>query len=106
MSLKAKKHTSTVNITRLSTQAAKFKKSILVDNTSIDTTSSFILRTASLPLKFELVLAFWKTKDNIDFFSDINQVNASRSSSQLLNTNNILRNIGIIVNYISCFKAS
>ena len=78
-----------MNIKRLSTQAEKIKNSILIDNTYIDTSSPLILRTASLPLKFELVLAFWKTKDHVEF-SDIIQVNASRSPSQLLNTNNIL----------------
>ena len=78
-----------MNIKRLSTQAEKIKNSILIDNTYIDTTSPLVLRTVSLPLKFELVLAFWKTKDHIEF-SDINQVNASRSPTQLLNTNNIL----------------
>ena len=97
--------TSTVTIKRLGKQPEKIKKTMSVDNNSIIPTSRSILRTASLPLKFELALAFWKTKDKLDVYSEIIQVNAYRSPNQLLNQNSVLRNIHKVVNYILCFKA-
>ena len=82
-------HSNNLNVNKVHVQTENMKKAATIDNGSITTLPPLVIKRASLPLKFELVLAFWKTKDHVEF-SDIIQVNASRSPSQLLNTNNIL----------------
>ena len=73
-----------VNVKRLNDiQAAKLKRAVTLHNYnnndgSIIPTSPFVIKRAvSLPVDFELVLAFWKTKENFETNTNVNQVNAS-----------------------------
>ena len=72
-----------VNVKRLNDiQAAKLKRAVTLhnynNNDSIIPTSPFVIKRAvSLPVDFELVLAFWKTKENFETNTNVSQVNAS-----------------------------
>ena len=73
-----------MNVKRLNDiQAAKLKRAVTLhnynnNNGSIIPTSPFVIKRAvSLPVDFELVLAFWKTKENFETNTNVSQVNAS-----------------------------
>ena len=63
----------------------------MVDNRSIITTPSFVVKRAPLPLKFELLHAFWKTKENLENITSIKQVNACPIPNQLLLHENVTK---------------
>ena len=74
MTINEKICTSTVNVKSLGTQSERMQKSLTLDNKSTATTSPFLLKRASLPLNFELILSFWKTREKIQSFAKITQV--------------------------------
>ena len=71
MTVNKKICTSTVNVKSLGTQSERMQKSLTLDNKST-TTSPLLLKRASLPLNFELILSFWKTREKIQAFEKIN----------------------------------
>ena len=77
------KQSKNVNVKRLNDiQAAKLKRAVTLhnynNNGAIIPTSPFVVKRAvSLPVDFELVLAFWKTKENFETNTNVSQVNAS-----------------------------
>ena len=69
-------HSNNLNVNKVHVQTENMRKAATIDNGSITTLPPLVIKRASLPLKFELVLAFWKTKENLETDKSLKQVKA------------------------------